>query len=474
MKRTFICVIASRGQIYDQLIREYWIPFIQYNESRGAGIKVLLMFGSDSNVSDLIQIEGIANSIICCPYPETMANIFHKTIYTLGFLERNCDYDLILRTNLSSFFIYDRLLEVIEQISDTNVYQGVHVQYREVTFITGCGFFLSRDVAQYLLRQHSTLSHHIIDDVDIGRILKEIPKTPLLRYDLISYHAPLTEVELESHHTAIVEEKYYHVRIKNLNREIDIQLVKFLMRSFYPEALTHSTTSITSTEPTPSSHNTPSTPSIPATSTPAAMTVMEITYNKLCRTVSDIYEHLPTLYRYGLECNHITECGVRSIISSYAFGYSLQGRSMDQSPCLVQIDPEKAPDHPEFKKLCEELGIISIFHCQSDLECPLEQTDLLFIDTWHIYGQLKRELARWHSYVNKYIIMHDTTVDAINGETIRNGWNPQEQSLQYNIPVDEITKGLWPAIEEFLAEHPEWTLQHRYTNNNGLTILQRT
>src|SRR3989338_6509566 len=161
MMRTFICVIASRGQIYDQLIREYWIPFIQYNESRGAGIKILLMFGSDSNVSDLIQIEGIANSIICCPYPETMANIFHKTIYTLGFLERNCDYDLILRTNLSSFFIYDRLLEVIEQISDTNVYQGVHVQYREVTFITGCGFFLSRDVAQYLLRQHSTLSHHI-------------------------------------------------------------------------------------------------------------------------------------------------------------------------------------------------------------------------------------------------------------------------------------------------------------------------
>jgi len=34
--------------------------------------------------------------------------------------------------------------------------------------------------------------------------------------------------------------------------------------------------------------------------------------------------------------------------------------------------------------------------------------------------------------------------------------------------------GLWPAVEEFLAEHPsEWALQHRYTNNNGLTVLKR-
>ena len=69
--------------------------------------------------------------------------------------------------------------------------------------------------------------------------------------------------------------------------------------------------------------------------------------------------------------------------------------------------------------------------------------------------------------------MHDTTVDEWLGETIRNGWNAAEQSKQTGIPVDEITKGLWPAIEEFLMEHPEWLLEKRYTNNNGLTILKR-
>jgi hypothetical protein len=55
-------------------------------------------------------------------------------------------------------------------------------------------------------------------------------------------------------------------------------------------------------------------------------------------------------------------------------------------------------------------------------------TDLLFIDTWHVYGHLKRELAYWHSYAKKFIILHDTTVDEIYGETIRMRQNPVEQS----------------------------------------------
>jgi len=33
--------------------------------------------------------------------------------------------------------------------------------------------------------------------------------------------------------------------------------------------------------------------------------------------------------------------------------------------------------------------------------------------------------------------------------------------------------GLWPAIREFLGTHPEWKIEKRFKNNNGLTILAR-
>lgn len=195
------------------------------------------------------------------------------------------------------------------------------------------------------------------------------------------------------------------------------------------------------------------------------------TYNRLCRTPSDINEHLPTLARYALECVHVTECGVRSAVSSYAFGAALASRPNTK---LVQVDPNSHPDIVQFQARAKAEGLQSVFHQQSDLDCPIEETDLLFIDTWHVYGQLKRELARWHPHVRKYIILHDTTVDEWAGETARVGWDANRQSRESGIPVNEILKGLWPAVAEFLGEHPEWTLRERFVNNNGLTILEQT
>ena len=193
-------------------------------------------------------------------------------------------------------------------------------------------------------------------------------------------------------------------------------------------------------------------------------------YSELCITPSDINEHLPTLARYASECTTITECGVRSSVSSYALAHGLKGKSDTK---ITQVDVSWHSNIATFQKECAKEGIRTNFYGMSDLECPLEQTDLLFIDTWHVYGHLKRELARWHPYVNKYIAMHDTTIDGVHGETIRNGWDAKKQSLDTGIPVDEIRKGLTPAIEEFLAEHPEWSLREQFVNNNGLTILEK-
>ena len=137
------------------------------------------------------------------------------------------------------------------------------------------------------------------------------------------------------------------------------------------------------------------------------------------------------------------------------------------------VDPDDSPNMPLFLDTCKLEGINAIFFNQSDLDCPLVETDLLFIDTWHVYGQLKRELARWHGHVLKYIIMHDTTVDEWFGETVRQNGDAEKESIKFKIPVDEIRKGLWYAIQEFLDAHPEWIIEKRYTNNNGLTILKR-
>jgi len=193
-------------------------------------------------------------------------------------------------------------------------------------------------------------------------------------------------------------------------------------------------------------------------------------YQRQCLIPSDINEHLPTLLEYTKKCDSVVECGVRDIVSSYAFASGLLGNPNNS---YTLVDPYKSNQVDIFLQLCKNEGINARFIQESDIKCPLVETDLLFIDTWHVYGHLKRELAHWHSSVKKYIIMHDTTVDEWQGETLRVGWNAQQQSIKSGIPVHEITKGLWPAIEEFLKERPEWKIEKRFINNNGLTILSR-
>jgi 5-oxoprolinase (ATP-hydrolysing) len=48
-----------------------------------------------------------------------------------------------------------------------------------------------------------------------------------------------------------------------------------------------------------------------------------------------------------------------------------------------------------------------------------------------------------------------------------------ELAAQTGIPREEILKGMWFGIQEFLATHPEWYIKDRFFNNNGLMILAR-
>jgi len=189
---------------------------------------------------------------------------------------------------------------------------------------------------------------------------------------------------------------------------------------------------------------------------------LENKINDLYRTPSDINEHIPTLIKFASECEHITEMGVRGIFTTWVF--------LGASPKkLVSYDLYN-PSHygsniQDVYDVAESYGIDFKFVESDVLKVTIDQTDLLFLDTWHSYDQLKGELALHSSKVNKYIVMHDTTTYAHKNEALT--------SEHSEIVEVETGKGIWPAVEEFLASTTEWELLERHINNNGLTVLKR-
>ena len=167
------------------------------------------------------------------------------------------------------------------------------------------------------------------------------------------------------------------------------------------------------------------------------------------------------------------EKGVRGCVSSWALAYGLLN-SKNNIPKKMLLNDITNCDITEFLTATSSEHISINYIWKNNLELDFNTTyDLTFIDTWHVYGQLKRELEKFNIITNKYIIMHDTTVDAEYGENIRMGINSENSSLESGFTIEEINKGLWPAVEEFLESNKNWVLHERLTNNNGLTILKR-
>ena len=187
-------------------------------------------------------------------------------------------------------------------------------------------------------------------------------------------------------------------------------------------------------------------------------------YIELSKTPSDINEHLETLKKYAQECDTIIEMGVRSIVSTWAFLIANPKK-------LVSLDLYN-PSHfggnlQEVYDAASYSNIDFSFVEQDSLTYNIDSCDLLFLDTWHDFLQLKKELTRHHSKVNKYIILHDTVSYRYVDEKSADEMGMLNQ-IETNLP-----KGLWPAIEEFLYHNKNWIIWERKANNNGLTVLKR-
>jgi hypothetical protein len=189
---------------------------------------------------------------------------------------------------------------------------------------------------------------------------------------------------------------------------------------------------------------------------------LEQIVNQIYLTPSDINEHIPTFIKYGTECEHITEMGVRAITSTWAF----LGAAPKKLISYDMEDPSHyGSDIQHVYDVARQYELDFEFKQADVLEIEIEETDLLFLDTWHAYDQLKAELERHSPKARKYIIMHDTTSYEFRDE-------PLTSENTFKGPASS-GKGLWPAITEFLESNNEWELHERHFNNNGIIILKR-
>lgn len=193
-------------------------------------------------------------------------------------------------------------------------------------------------------------------------------------------------------------------------------------------------------------------------------------YEHHCRNWSDMVDHIPVLKEYARQCETVVEIGIRSMVSSWGV---YQGLVEHGGPncSYIGIDLAMPPHHTLAlaERLVKANGIQFEFIQGNDMDLDPIEADMYFIDSLHTYCHLTYELEKFSPYIKKYITMHDTSAPW--GDLDDNTYHGDYS--EYPAHIDRTKRGLWPAVVDFLKNHPEWELLERRLNCHGFTVLRR-
>ena len=188
---------------------------------------------------------------------------------------------------------------------------------------------------------------------------------------------------------------------------------------------------------------------------------------------TDIFDHLKTLYKYALKCNSVIILGTNRCAPSWSFLNGILDNSENKKKYITDLSTWRYPEVDILESIAKKLLEYEfLFH--KSLEYNLDKHyDITFIDEWHCYPEVKAQLEKYAPFTNKYIILHDTTIDEFISESIRCGHDIVTKSKESGYSTQDIRIGIMKAIDEFIIHNKNWIICKKYTYNNGLVILEK-
>jgi hypothetical protein len=150
--------------------------------------------------------------------------ILEKTLLGIEFCLKHLDFDILIRSNMSTVIDY---VELEKQISTIHNPYGGHIwtsfNKSSLRFISGCCIVLNKNICNYLLKNKNDLQYELPDDVAIGTLLgKKFQPTFSTRF---------AETTIVSNNTCFYRFRKDSSRYDH--RELDIDNMKVFYKNLY-------------------------------------------------------------------------------------------------------------------------------------------------------------------------------------------------------------------------------------------------
>ena len=232
-----VLVLASEDQPIYRDFRQVWLQYYQ----RHPDVLVHFVFG-DSATAKLGPGDFLFRDI-----PETyIPGMARKTLRAMRYIREAFDFDHFLRTNLSTFWIWDRALARIQQLPRTGLFAGTPRSCGLVggqtspIYVSGVDQVLTPDLVDLALSQSTHIAQRgYAEDWALTDFFREQgiqPRYSNPRNIHILEHLPA----LSTKHTVLQEiaqaEQLHcdHYRIKNPSRtDVDLLAARTLLEYYY-------------------------------------------------------------------------------------------------------------------------------------------------------------------------------------------------------------------------------------------------
>lgn len=200
-------VIASEDSVHEHDLRtqrETWAKNLPDD------FQVVWLRGSNRQ-----QVEFCDGTLyVACP--ELYGNILQKTILGVRYLTENFDFDILIRTNVSTYFNPERLRAELAKERYAKSFFGGYIdrtkggyfgKSRSLDYISGTGIFLSRTAAENICNLDYRTYTNVPDDVAISHFLENtaIRKIRMTRNNLGSTHVFFPSYYIRAKSSAVSE-----------------------------------------------------------------------------------------------------------------------------------------------------------------------------------------------------------------------------------------------------------------------------
>lgn len=233
--KILVLAIASDDMPYYVELQKVWKSYMNYDLEHVEAY----FLKADPNLD---QPWKIANNVIWIKMESNyIPGIADRTICAFeAMLPRLKEFDFVVRTNLSSFYVFPRLLEFVKTLPKTKCYhacenkiiQGEGKPY--IPFGSGASLILSPDLVEMMVKEkQALLGSTIIDDVLFGWFFhyRNIPLLIAKRMDILDMPSWISWKNF-------LPKDQYHFRLKNVeHRRLthEVQMHKEMAEMFYGE-----------------------------------------------------------------------------------------------------------------------------------------------------------------------------------------------------------------------------------------------